>query len=142
MKAGIDMSILDTLETFHISEGDARMLNPLVWAYMGDAVYEIYVRKYIISKGGKTVFDLHKESIKFVKAKSQSDILEKILPILTEEEQVIVKRGRNTKTHHVPKNAEVIDYRRATAFEALIGFLYLIKRYDRLDEIMSYVFNI
>ena len=117
------------------------MLNPLVWAYIGDAVYEVYVRSYVISEGKRNAGDLHRGSINFVKAEAQSDILETLLPKLTEEEQNIVRRGRNTKTTHVPKNAQVIDYRRATALEALIGYLYLMKRYERMDEIMGIIFE-
>jgi ribonuclease III family protein len=136
------MNIMDKISEYtNLSEIDIRMLNPLIWAYIGDAIYEAYVRSYIISSGKRTSHDLHKMSIKFVKASAQSDFLEKILPLLSEEEQDVVRRGRNTKTYHVPKNADVIDYRRATAFEGLIGYLYLMKRYDRLDEIIKLVFE-
>lgn len=136
------MNIMDKIsEYINLSEIEIKMLNPLIWAYVGDAIYEAYVRTYIISSGKRTSHDLHKMSIKFVKASAQSDYLEKILMDLSEEEQDIVRRGRNTKTYHVPKNADVIDYRRATAFEGLIGYLYLMKRYDRLDEIMKLVFK-
>lgn len=122
-----------------LSEIDIKMLNPLVWAYIGDSVYEMYVRSFIISETKKTSFDLHKKSIKYVKAGAQSAHLELILPFLTEEESDVVRRGRNSKANHLPKNANVIDYRRATAFEALIGYLYLLKRYERLDEIIKIV---
>ncbi|WP_423219596.1 Mini-ribonuclease 3 [Fervidicella metallireducens] len=124
-----------------LTETDIRMLNPLVWAYVGDAVYEVFVRSYLISTERKNSHDLHVKSIKYVKARSQSEFLALIEPELTEEEQNIVRRGRNTKTYHVPKNADVIDYRRATAFEALIGYLYLMKRYDRIDTIMQLILN-
>ena len=136
------MNIMDKLcEYITLSEIEIRMLNPLIWAYIGDAIYEVYVRSYIISSDKRSSNDLHKMSIKFVKAGAQSDYLEKILPSLSEEEQDIVRRGRNTKTYHVPKNANVIDYRRATALEALIGYLYLMKRFDRIDEIMKLIFE-
>jgi ribonuclease-3 family protein len=125
----------------NLGEMDVKMLNPLVWAYIGDAVYEVYVRSHIISEGIKNAKDLHRASIKYVKASEQSKILEGINSSLSEEEQNIVRRGRNTKTHHIPKNAEVIDYRMATAFECLIGYLFLMKRYDRLDEIMKNIFK-
>lgn len=131
--------MFDYIKKMSFNEKDVRMMNPLVWAYIGDSVYEVYVRSYIISKGGKTSFDLHRESIKYVKASSQSDILELIYDKLTEEEQNIIRRGRNTKTYHVPKNASIIDYKRATALEALIGYLYLLKRYERIDEIMNMI---
>ncbi|QCX33814.1 Mini-ribonuclease 3 [Caloramator sp. E03] len=131
--------MFDYIKKLSFNEKDVRMMNPLVWAYIGDSVYEVYVRSYIISKGGKTSFALHRESIKYVKASSQSDILETIYDKLTEEEKNIIRRGRNTKTYHVPKNASIIDYKRATALEALIGYLYLLKRYDRIDEIMNMI---
>lgn len=125
----------------NLNETEVRMLNPLIWAYIGDAVYEAYVRSYIVSESQNSANDLHKKSIKFVKAKAQSDFLEHLLPILDEEEQNVVRRGRNTKTTHVPKNADMIDYRRATAFEGLIGYLYLMKRFKRLDEIIAMIFE-
>lgn len=124
-----------------LNETEVMMLNPLIWAYIGDVVYEVYVRSYIVSKSQNSPNDLHRKSIKFVKAKAQSDFLEHILPSLTEEEQNVVRRGRNTKTTHVPKNADMIDYRRATAFEGLIGYLYLMKRFERLDELIKMVFE-
>ncbi|MCX7883726.1 MAG: Mini-ribonuclease 3 [Caloramator sp.] len=133
--------MFEFLDKISIDEKDVKMMNPLLWAYIGDSIYEVYVRSYIISKGGKTSFDLHRESIAYVKASAQSNILDVIMDKLTEEEQNIVRRGRNTKTYHIPKNAKAIDYKRATALEALIGYLYLLKRYDRLDEIMSFIFE-
>lgn len=123
----------------NLEEMEVRMLNPLVWAYIGDAIYEAFVRSHIISTTKKSAHALHVESIKFVKAKAQAEILEGLMPYLTEEEQDIVRRGRNTKAGHLPKNADVMDYRRATALEALIGYIYLMKRFDRLDEIMEII---
>lgn len=131
--------LTDAADFINLSEIDIRMLNPLVWAYIGDSVYEMYVRSFIISDCKKTSFELHKKSIKYVKASAQSAHLELIAPYLSEEESDIVRRGRNSKAAHLPKNANVIDYRRATAFEALIGYLYLMKRNERLSEIISLV---
>jgi ribonuclease III family protein len=122
-----------------LTEIEIKMLNPLVWAYIGDSVYEMFVRSFIISDANRTVSELHRKSIKFVKASAQSSHLEIISPYLTEEESDVVRRGRNSKAHHLPKNANVIDYRRATAFEALIGYLFLLQRYDRLSEIIGLV---
>ncbi len=120
------------------SENEVRLLNPITLAYVGDCIYEMYIRKYIVfntkDKRGK---NLHKLSIKFANAKSQSQFLEEIKEILTEEELEIVRRGRNCKTGHVPKSASVIDYKRATALEALIGYLYLLGRNERIEEIMD-----
>ena len=131
-------SLSDYIE---LEENEIRQLNPLIWAYIGDAVYEVYIRSFIISNGRKTNKDLHKESIKFVKAGAQSDFLELIMPELTEDEQYIVRRTRNTKSSHIPRNADVIDYRRATALEGLVGYLYLTKNFSRLDEIMQLMLN-
>ena len=135
--------MVDEMNKMHdfidISEMEVKLLNPLVWAYIGDAIYEAYVRSYLISKVRVTVYDLHKKSIRYVSAKAQSDLLEKIMPSLDEEETNIIRRGRNTKNYHVPKNAEVIDYRRATALEALIGYLYLLKRFERINDIMNII---
>lgn len=122
-----------------LSEKEIQMLNPLVLAYVGDGVYEMFVRSFIIGNTKLQAAELHKQSIKYVKASAQSSHLELVRETLTEEELNIVRRGRNSKAHHLPKNANVMDYRRATAFEALIGYLYLMKRYDRLVEIIGLV---
>lgn len=136
------MELMNKLASYNdMSDTDIMMLSPLVWAFIGDAVYELYVRTYVTGCSKKTSENLHKTSIEYVRAEAQSSVLEEILPILTDEEQNIVRRGRNTKTAHLPKNASMIDYRRATALEALVGYLYLLKRYDRLDEIMRSAFE-
>ena len=116
---------------------DVDMLSPLVWAYVGDAVYELYIRTHLINNSNAKPHKLHVESIKYVKAKAQADILKKLQDILTDEEKDIVRRGRNTENHHVAKNANVADYAQSTAFEALIGYLYLSKKDDRLKEILD-----
>ena len=116
---------------------DVDMLSPLVWAYVGDAVYELYIRTHLINNSNAKPHKLHVESIKYVKAKAQADILKKLQDILTDEEKEIVRRGRNTENHHVAKNANVADYAQSTAFEALIGYLYLSKNDDRLKEILD-----
>lgn len=128
-------NILDTHGTVRLS--DIRMFNPLVLAYVGDAVFEVFVRTLLVSDGSMQVAKLHKKAIKFVKAKSQAEILESISSILKDEELEIVKRGRNTKTSTIPKNADISDYRYATGLEALIGYLYLIGDIERLTEIFD-----
>jgi ribonuclease-3 family protein len=135
----INHVLFNSSQFVKLTEIDIKMLNPLVWAYVGDSVYEMFVRSYIISDTKPSAAELHKKSIKYVKASSQSKHLELIMDMLNEEEQDIVRRGRNAKANHLPKNANVIDYRRATAFEALVGYLYLLKRYDRLFEIIQLV---
>lgn len=120
-------------------EKDVKLMSPLTWAYIGDCVYELYVREELINKTNLKPHKLHMEAIKYVKAKKQSEILKEILPKLTEEEQDIVRRGRNAENHHLPKNASVQEYMHATAFEALIGYLYLTKKDERLKEILSLI---
>lgn len=118
---------------------EARMLSPLQLAYIGDAVYEVLVRTYLLEQRDISVNELHREAIKYVKAKAQADIVHSLRDKLTEEEWFIVKRGRNTKSATVPKNANLTDYRYATGFEALVGYLYLIGRYERLSEIFDII---
>ena len=120
---------------------DAKMLSPLVWAYVGDSVYELFIRTYLVNNSNSKPHKLHIETIKFVKAESQANILNNIWSKLTEEEQEIFKRGRNTENHHLPKNGNVADYSHATGFEALIGYLYLSKQDERLKEILKLCCN-
>ena len=119
------------------SEADVNMLSPLTWAYVGDAIYELYIRTSLVNNTKLKPHKLHIESIKYVKAKAQSDILKGLEVFLTEEEKDIVRRGRNAENHHLPKNADPADYMYSTAFEALIGYLYLTKKDERLKEIFN-----
>lgn len=119
------------------SKLDARMMSPLQLAYLGDAVYELLVRTYLIEKRNVSVNKLHKEAVKYVKAEAQANILFSLEDELTEEEWTIVKRGRNAKSGSVPKNANLSDYKYATGFEALIGYLYIIGEIDRIFEFFS-----
>lgn len=114
---------------------------PLTWAYIGDAVFEVFVREHLIDTTKLNVHKLHLETIKSVKASAQAKLLKDIEEVLTNEEKEIVRRTRNTKNHHLPKNAEVNDYMYATAFEGLIGYLYLAKRYERLKVILNKTFE-
>ena len=116
---------------------DVKQMSPLTWAYVGDGVYELYIRTYLINTTKLKPHELHIKSIKYVKAKSQAEILRNLEELLTAEEKDIVRRGRNTQTHHIAKNASVQDYMYATAFEALIGYLYLTKQDGRLKEILQ-----
>jgi ribonuclease III family protein len=121
---------------------DVKMLNPLVLAYVGDSVYDTFVRTLLVSGGYGQVKKLHKLSIEFVRAKAQADTLAKITEMLTADEQDIVRRGRNTKSSTIPKNAELTDYRYATGFEALVGYLYLTGQIDRLMEVIRRVIEV
>lgn len=116
---------------------DVNQMSPLTWAYVGDAVYELYIRTYLINTTKLKAHELHVKAIKYVKAGAQANILKEIDKILTEEEKDIVRRGRNTKLNHTAKNATTQDYMYSTAFEALIGYLYLTKQDDRLLEILK-----
>ncbi len=123
-------------------ERKAKLLAPLVLAYIGDAVYEVYVRNRIISEHPDMPANkLHKEAIKYVKAHGQSKALESLEAELSEDELSIYKRGRNAKSPTVPKNADVTEYRRATGFEALVGYLYRSGKEERLNYIMEKAFN-
>lgn len=116
-------------------------MSPLVWAYMGDAVYEKYIREYVIRQGLCKNGLLHKKSIKYVSANGQVKILKRIEEKLTEEELDIVRRGRNSNPHSHAKNADIVDYKYATGFEALIGYLYLTEQNERLEEILIMCVN-
>ena len=115
---------------------EVNQLSPLVWAYIGDCVYEVFIRTNLVNNSTAKPHRLHIETIKYVKAKAQADILARIKDSLTEKEKEIVRRGRNAEKHHVAKNASVAEYSQATAFEALIGYLYLTKQDERLKEIL------
>ncbi|EAA0010427.1 TPA: ribonuclease III domain-containing protein [Clostridioides difficile] len=113
-------------------------MSPLVLAYLGDTVYETYIREYLIRQNTqRKVNDLHKLAIKYVKAKAQATIIYEIEIELTEEESKIYKRGRNQKSNTSPKNADIIDYKHATGFEALVGYLYLNNEIERLQYIIN-----
>ena len=120
-----------------IRKGDISQMSPLVWAYMGDAVYEKFIREYVIRQGLCKNGLLHKKSIKYVSAKGQSQILKEIEDFLTDEEKDIVRRGRNSNPHSTAKNADIVEYKYATGFEALIGWLYLNEKEERLEEILK-----
>jgi len=121
---------------FDIKPMEVMNLQPLVLAYIGDAVYETYIRTMLVVNKKTNVNTLHKMSVNYVKAKAQSDIVRRIMDKLNPDEQDVVRRGRNAKSVTVPKHAEVTDYRYSTGFEALIGYLYLINQTDRLLEIL------
>ena len=121
------------------NEIEVNMMLPLTWAYVGDAVYELYIRTHLVNKTNLKPHKLHIEAIKYVKAQSQAQALKKIEVNLTEKEKEIVRRGRNTENHHVAKNASVQDYMYSTAFEALIGYLYLTNQEKRIKELVEMI---
>lgn len=123
------------------NEIEVNMMSPLTWAYVGDAVYELYIRTHLVNKTNLKPHKLHIEAIKYVKAQSQAQALKKIEVNLTEKEKEIVRRGRNTENHHVAKNASVQDYMYSTAFEALIGYLYLTNQEKRIKELVEMIIS-
>ncbi len=125
-----------------IPNKDTTMYSPAQLAYAGDAVYEFLVRSYIINNHDTNVNKMHKLTVKFVKAKAQAYIIKTLDNDLTEDEKRIVKRGRNAKVTSSPKNAELMEYRYATGFEALIGYLYLNNELDRLMELFNKIIEI
>lgn len=126
-----------------VIEMDVQLINVITLAYLGDAVYEVYVRDYLIKKGIAKVEDLQKEAINLVSAKSQRKILDYLINnnILNDEEIDIVKRGRNYKRESHPKNTDIITYKMATGFETLIGYLYVEKKIERINEIIKVIFG-
>lgn len=122
---------------------DVKQLNSLALAYMGDAVFEQVVRKHLIRSGRVRPNILHKEATNYVSAKAQATIVKEMLDkdFLSEEEQAVLRRGRNAKSGSVPKNTDVITYHHSTAFEAVVGSLYLSEQTERLQEVLDFSIN-
>ena len=120
---------------------DVREINVLVLAYLGDCIYENYVRHYLIKQGIGNVNDLQTESINYVSAKNQAKYLEELIDsnFFTKEELSVIKRARNYKSNSHPKNTDIITYKHATGLEAVIGYLDYIGNKNRIDEIMKYI---
>ena len=116
--------------------------SPLALAYIGDGVYELFVRTKVIEEHENMPANkLHKKTVQYVKAHAQANSIDAMLPHLTEDETTVYKRGRNAKSNTTPKNADMADYRKATGFEALIGFLYLSGENERLHELMNIAYE-
>ena len=128
---------MDELITINKEEADINQMSPLTWAYIGDCVFELYIRTKLVDTTNLKPHNLHIKAIKYVKAKAQAEMLNNIYDDLTEEEKDIVRRGRNAENHHLPKNANIQEYMYSTAFEALIGYLYLCKKIRRVKEIIE-----
>lgn len=123
-------------EQFHLEDKDMRSYSPLTLAYIGDGVYELVIRTILVKRGNCPVNQLHKKASSLVKASAQSSMMEIIEPLLTEEEHSVYKRGRNAHSPTMAKHATMADYRRATGFEALVGYLYLKEDFDRIIELV------
>lgn len=128
-----DLSLLGQIKKeFECKEVDVRAYSPLTLAYVGDAVYEVVIRTVIAERANRAANELHKRAVKYVQAGAQATMITALQEILTEDELAVFKRGRNAKSNTSAKNASITDYRKATGFEALIGFLYLTDQMDRV----------
>ena len=125
----------------NLNKQDIDAISNLGLAHMGDCVFEILCRGYLCAKGGKTVDKLHRETIHMVKATSQAKFVEKLLPLLSEEELAYYRRGKNSHVHAVPKSCTPAEYAKATGLEALFGALYLLGRTERLNELFHIIMN-
>ncbi len=123
----------------NMSRQDINAISNLGLAHIGDCVYELLCRSYRWAKGGKNVGQLHKDTVQLVKAPTQAEFVEKLLPHLTEEELAYYRRGKNSHVHAVPKGATPAQYAKATGLEALFGALYLSGQTDRLNELFHYM---
>ncbi len=133
MEKGINEYILGK---FGMEQADVRTYSPLVLAYIGDAIYDLVIRSMMVGKGNAHVNELHRRTSRLVKAHAQAEMAHILMDSLTEEEQAVYRRGRNANPHTMAKNATVSDYRQATGFEALMGYLYLEDRMDRMMELI------
>ncbi|MFD1954012.1 Mini-ribonuclease 3 [Paenibacillus thailandensis] len=122
---------------FYPPSKPAKLMNPVILAYVGDAVFELMVRQYLVAGANHKSHYLHKEATSYVSAKAQRRWLELWQPLLTEEELDVVRRGRNAKSGNPPKNADPADYRQATALECLVGYLFYEGRADRLQQLFA-----
>lgn len=134
MEKGIDAYIK---EQFHLPPVDIRTYSPLTLAYIGDGIYDLIIRSIIVGKGNTKASRLHQETSKLVRAQAQSEMIDLLLPYLSEEETDIYRRGRNAKSPTMAKNATMTDYRKATGFEALMGYLYLKDEFERMVELIK-----
>ena len=128
---------MEDLFEINRTDEEINLLSPLTWAYVGDCVYELYIRTKLVNETKMKPHQLHIEAIKYVKAKSQAELLQRIEDNLTDTEKDIVRRTRNTQNHHLPKNSNVQEYMYATAFEGLIGYLYLTKQNERIKYLLN-----
>ncbi len=129
------------MDKLFISDVNPRELPSLTLAFVGDSVYELLVREYLLSKGKRQVGELNKEKVAMVCCAAQTKALDKIKELLNEEEEGVFRRGRNVQVNSVPKNSSLKDYHTATGFEALFGYLYLCNKTDRIYELFNVIVN-
>lgn len=133
----MEESINYLMEQFELEDPDIRSYSPLALAYIGDGIYELYIRTILIKQGNCQASKLHKRASRLVKAAAQSEMMNVLEPLLTEEEEAVYKRGRNAKSYTTAKNATTGEYRRATGFEAVMGYLYLTRQYHRMIDLIK-----
>ncbi len=136
MEEGLSLRSLIN-HSFEVKEVDVRTYSPLTLAFIGDGIYDIIIRTVIVEHSNRPVNELHRRTSRFVKANTQALMIQALLPVLTEEEEAVYKRGRNAKSHTTAKNASLMDYRMATGFEALVGYLYLQDKTERILELVK-----
>lgn len=132
------LSLLRQLKKeFGCKEVDIRTYSPLALAYIGDSIYDVIIRTVVVERGNQSAKKLHRTAVRYVNAGTQARMAEVLQEMLTEEEEDVYRRGRNTKSNSTAKNASVTDYRKATGLEALLGYLYLQDRTDRAVELVK-----
>lgn len=136
MEKSVDPFMSYLRERFAFEDGDLRGYSPLTLAYIGDAIYDLVIRTLVVKHGNCQPNKLHRRASALVKASAQAELIERILPSLTEEELQIYKRGRNAKSYTIAKNATMLDYRKATGLEALMGYLYLKEDTKRMIDLI------
>lgn len=133
IRAEKPVELLEQIKTvFACKEQDVRAFSPLTLAYIGDAIYDLVIRSVVVERANRSANDLHKKTVRYVKAEAQAAMILALAAELTPDEEAVYKRGRNAKSYTVAKNASMGDYRKATGFEALMGYLYLTNQTDRL----------
>lgn len=135
--AEADKFLAEIKRVFECKEQDVRAYSPLALAYIGDAVYDLVIRSVVVERANRSANDLHKKAVRYVKAEAQAKIIEALKEHLNDDEEAVYKRGRNAKSYTMAKNASMSDYRKATGFEALMGFLYLTGRTDRMIALVK-----
>jgi len=133
----MEKNIEQIFEMMKVKKVNPRMYSPLTLAFIGDSVYDLIIRTKVVTNANAPVNKLHREASKYVKASAQAAMILKLQDSLTEEELAVYKRGRNAKSGTVPKNAKLIDYKNATGYEALVGYLYLKGQLARIFELVN-----
>ena len=138
MEEGVKYEFRDCFEeALGFGEADIGSYSPLVLAYVGDTVFDLMIKSMVVNEGNRQVQKIHERASHYVQASAQSQMMRVIQPLLSEEEHAVFRRGRNTKSVTPAKNQSITDYRRATGFEALVGYLYLKKDYGRLVQLVK-----